>query len=718
MRILDPMKGSLRSKIITWSFVPTAIIFLAVALVTVYAYQRVTENLVIERDRELTHLSAQLLANDLATHSSSPAGINLRAYDGVVLFDKDGDILAAEPERYDRWRQNWLREFSREQLQGLEGAVYSDIVYDGLQGYNFIVVVTPTLNDAGQTTGGIAGLYRLGRSVDNALYASLENLRIGSSKAVYLVDSRGRVIYHTYRNHIGKSFGKRTAVEMVLDDYTGAYRTNDLAGEEIVASFAPVPGTPWGLVIEENWDALTQSSQHYGQILLLLLALGLVAPTLLAAVGVQRITQPISELIRAAQEIAGGRYKQRIEASSGDELEELANQFNLMAANLQESYAGLERRVANRTKELAALNTIAAEVSQSLDLQQILENALDEVLAVLEMESGRAFRLEEDSGELVSVARRGLSSAFVLGTTRLPLDESLAGQAARTGQPAIRRAADYPPGGMRDLVLREGLELLLSIPLMVHGRCVGAINVGTRTPRYIEKEEIALLAAIGHQVGVAVENARLYEQAQQLAVMKERNRLARDLHDSVTQALYGITLYSEAAARQLASGELGLATGHLSEIQETAQESLQEMRLLVFELRLPMLKDEGLAAALQARLEAVESRAGLEVAFESQINGGLPAEVEEGLYRIAQEALNNTLRHAQAQRVCVRLLQNGRSVALEVKDDGLGFDLNQTRQQGGFGLRSMEERAARLGAGLKVESKEGHGTKIVVEVQE
>ncbi len=284
--------------------------------------------------------------------------------------------------------------------------------------------------------------------------------------------------------------------------------------------------------------------------------------------------------------------------------------------------------------------------------------------------------------------------------------------ASRVGQPAVRRAADYPPGEMRDLVLREGLELLLSIPLMVHGKCVGAINVGTRTPRYVEKEELALLAAIGHQIGVAVENARLYEQAQQLAVMKERNRLARDLHDSVTQALYGITLYSEAAVRQLLSGEADLATGHLVEIQETAQESLQEMRLLIFELRLPMLKNEGLAAALQARLEAVETRAGMTVAFESQLNGGLSPEVEEGLYRIAQEALNNTLRHAHAQELCVRLHQNGRSVALEVQDDGVGFDLAQARQCGGFGLRGMEERAARLGGNLAVDSRPGHGTRL------
>ncbi len=344
------MKGNLRSKIIAWSFVPTAIIFLAVALVTVYAYQRVTENLVIERDRELTHLSAQLLANDLATHTDPLAGLYLRVFDGIIVLDEDGDILAAEPQHYDRWRASWLREFSRERILSLEEPVYSDIIYDGLQGYNYIVVVTPTRSELGHITGAIAGLYRLGRSTDNALYASLEQLRVGSSKTVYLVDGRGRIIYHTNRSHIGKSFGKRTAVEMVLDNLTGAYRTRNLEGEEIVASFAPVPNTPWGLVIEENWDALTRSSQSYGQILLLLLGLGVVVPTALVTVGVRRITRPISDLILAAQEIAGGRYKQRIVASSGDEMEELAQQFNLMAAHLQESYAepGAQGRRSNQ----------------------------------------------------------------------------------------------------------------------------------------------------------------------------------------------------------------------------------------------------------------------------------------------------------------------------------------------------------------------------------
>jgi signal transduction histidine kinase len=712
------LKGSLRNKIIAWSFVPTAIILIIVALVSLYAYQRVTENLVMERDQELTRLAARLLANDLAAYTDPLTDLFLTAFDGVIVFDEHGTILAAEPEQYEKWELGWLQRFVLAQKVQPAGPLFSDIVYDGFQGEDYVVVIMSTRGSQGKSAGGIAGLFRLGPTTSSALYKSVEKLRRGESKCIYLVDGNGRVIYHSNPRYIGRDFSDHAVVEKVLKQWAGAYRTEDLEGQDIVASFAPVPGTSWGLVSEESWTELTEYSRRFGRFLLLLLALGVVVPAAIVTVGVRRITQPIGALIRAAQEIAGGHFGQRISASTGDELEELADQFNLMAAQLQESYTHLERKVVDRTKELATLNAIAAEVSQSLDLQKILNNALDEVLAVMEMESGQAFRLVEETEMLVSMAHRGLSEEFAQYTARLPLKASLAGQAAQEGRPVVRAVADYPEDDLKALAQREGLELVVCVPLMVHGRSVGAINLGTRSPRAVTSEELSLLAAIGHQIGVAVENAQLYEQAQQLAVIKERNRLARDLHDSVAQALYGVTLYAEAAARQLVSGDMDLATRHLCEIRDTAQESLREMRLLIFELRLPMLKEEGLVAALQARLDAVEGRVGLETKFKANLDGQLSSQIEEGLYRIAQETLNNALRHANARSVTVQLYQNGRSVILEVTDDGVGFDPAAAREQGGFGLRGMEERAARLGGNLIVQSSPGQGTRVRVEVRQ
>jgi signal transduction histidine kinase len=204
----------------------------------------------------------------------------------------------------------------------------------------------------------------------------------------------------------------------------------------------------------------------------------------------------------------------------------------------------------------------------------------------------------------------------------------------------------------------------------------------------------------------------LRDREREQAVTEERNRLARELHDSVTQALYGVTLYSEAAAGHLALGHTDRTAQHLQELQDTAQEALAEMRLLVFELRPPILEELGLVGALQARLQAVEGRAGLRTEFKTNLEERLPSDVEEGLYRIAQEALNNALKHAQARIIGVHLRQEGPTVTLEIADDGVGFDRAAASERGGVGLPAMQERAVELGVRLTVDSVPGSGTRI------
>jgi len=205
----------------------------------------------------------------------------------------------------------------------------------------------------------------------------------------------------------------------------------------------------------------------------------------------------------------------------------------------------------------------------------------------------------------------------------------------------------------------------------------------------------------------------LRQREREKAITDERNRLARELHDSVTQTLYGVTLYSEAAAGHLALGDTDRVAEHLKELQDTSQEALAEMRLLIFELRPPILEQLGLVAALQARLQAVEGRAGLRTEFKTNLEERLPSDVEEGIYRISLEALNNALKHAQARNIKVHLHQDERRATLEIADDGIGFDLVSVRERGGIGLSAMEERAAELGGRLSVESEPGSGTRIM-----
>jgi signal transduction histidine kinase len=204
-------------------------------------------------------------------------------------------------------------------------------------------------------------------------------------------------------------------------------------------------------------------------------------------------------------------------------------------------------------------------------------------------------------------------------------------------------------------------------------------------------------------------------QAEELATAKERNRLARELHDSVAQTLYGLTLQAEAASRQLKSGQTEEVAGYLREIRESAQQTLQETRLLIFELRPPILEEEGLASALQARLESVENRSGLRTQINLQEVGRLPSGIESGLYGISNEVLNNILKHAHASEIKVSLGKKSGKIVLEISDNGAGFDLDSAEGHGGLGIKGMRERAEQINADLRISSGDD-GTRVSVEV--
>ena len=203
----------------------------------------------------------------------------------------------------------------------------------------------------------------------------------------------------------------------------------------------------------------------------------------------------------------------------------------------------------------------------------------------------------------------------------------------------------------------------------------------------------------------------------ELAVLEERNRLARELHDSIVQSLYTMTLFAEAGVRNADHGDTVKGTQYMERIGETSQQVLKEMRLLVFELRPLALEQEGIVGALSQRLDDVERRAGVEarLIFDEPIS--LPSRMEEELYRVAQEALNNSLKHAAATHLSIRIATNDGLVEINVEDDGVGFDTDLVNQSGGMGLRNIKERMERLGGSFTIISSissPGEGTKLRV----
>ena len=199
--------------------------------------------------------------------------------------------------------------------------------------------------------------------------------------------------------------------------------------------------------------------------------------------------------------------------------------------------------------------------------------------------------------------------------------------------------------------------------------------------------------------------------------MEERHRLARELHDSVTQALYSATLYADAASLAIGAGQGEQAASHMEALRGLAREAMREMRLLIFELHPPALEQEGLVGAIQTRLATVETRAGLET--DIRVTGAevrLPPRVEEALYRFAQESLNNVIKHAKARSVRVQASFSPSSARLEILDDGVGFNAADADSCGGIGLRGMKERVEHLGGLVEIESEHGSGTRITAEI--
>jgi len=348
--------------------------------------------------------------------------------------------------------------------------------------------------------------------------------------------------------------------------------------------------------------------------------------------------------------------------------------------------------------ESQSLQRVMSALLQERSFGEVLNIVCSEAVSLTDS-MGCTISLIEPDGWLKPVYSIG-ESAFSFEDT--PLAGPMLEMALSSAQPGF--------------TLEDDLGSILAVPLKVKDQLIGALTVSHKSRQFTD-EDLLTMSRFADPAAVAIENARLYQQVERVAIMEERNRLARELHDSVTQSLYAVTLYAEAAARLLSAGDLMGTHEYLHDLRLTAQEAVKEMRLLIFELRPPVLEKEGLVAAIQARLDAVEGRAGLETSLVINLQDRLPAEVEETFYRILQEALNNVLKHSRAHKVTVTLIQEASSVTLEINDDGIGFDLSSVNERGGFGLKSMAERAEKYNCQLKIDSLPGKGTCIRVETK-
>lgn len=377
----------------------------------------------------------------------------------------------------------------------------------------------------------------------------------------------------------------------------------------------------------------------------------------------------------------------------------------------------LEQRVKERTRELSTLLEMAHNVAGNLTLGELLGQVLRQLQAVVDYSGAAIYTLDGD--RLTLLDYRGPAQRDRLLANGANLEPGPAQRAVIKGRTPLIIPdlwGDTPLARTIQTQLGEQLKAQglgdthswLGVPLLVKERLMGLIVLYHQEPDFYDTRQANLVMAFANHVAVAIENAHLFEQAQQLAAIEERQRLARELHDSVSQALYGIALGARTARIQL-ERDPSMAVAPTDYVLQLAEAGLAEMRALIFELRPESLAQEGLVAALRKQTDSLRARHQIDVQTELGPEPDVTLDIKEAIYRIAQEATHNIVKHAHASRVDVRLVQQGRTLVLEVQDDGQGFD-TKGDFPGHLGLKSMRERAIRLGGSLTINSEPGQGS--------
>ena len=396
----------------------------------------------------------------------------------------------------------------------------------------------------------------------------------------------------------------------------------------------------------------------------------------------------------------------------------------------------LETQILRRQNELLALSRVSAALSGLWDLDAILRVALDSVLDIMKGTIGGILLLDEQTQMLFYRVHRGLSARYV-EEMRMSLGEGIAGRVAQSGKSILVEdiSAD-PRAAHRDLVSTEGLKAFISVPLRAKDKTLGVINIASRMPRSFTTNDMHLLHSIGDQLGVAIEQAKLYEwlekarqRYQQLArhtlvaQEEERRRIARELHDETSQALSGLALQLQALVdmAEMSHSQDAEFITKLKKVQSLVVQVHSEISRLIANLRPALLDTLGLVPAIRQYAEANLRSLGIDVSVELKgVERRSPSEVEAGLFRLAQSAIGNIAQHSRAKKATIILESRDDEFLLSISDDGQGFDISKVteieKSGRGRGVFSMNERAALLGGTCSIESQPGQGTTVQARV--
>jgi PAS domain S-box-containing protein len=436
-------------------------------------------------------------------------------FTAVFVTDARGVVLAAQPKTLradlvgaDFSGHPYIRralESGQPQVSGL----ISGVAVSG----PLVSLVVPVKTANGETTGLIGGALDPGGPEISGFIGSMG---FGETGYAQVVDGQGMVVASTVPGRAGTSGEHRDLILSLIQRGEATVSPNSPvteAGKEFheVIAFAPIPSLGWAITVEQDRDeTLAPIIQARNQILLAS-AFTLALAVLFVWFTTRQVTKPVLALARAARQIATGDLATPITIAGSDEVAELGRNFEAMRRKLVAWGEELEAAVQIRTRQLSVLYAIDRVATQSLDLDEILNDALGRVLEVLEVEAGGIYLLEPDGERMTLRVHRGHSDEFVGNVRRIRLGEGVSGRAAAERQAVVLNASDYPTERLAAFIVREGIQNFASMPLLSGGKLVGVLNLATHRQRTFLPEEMELLTSIGQQLGGAVANAQLHQ---------------------------------------------------------------------------------------------------------------------------------------------------------------------------------------------------------------
>jgi signal transduction histidine kinase len=438
------------------------------------------------------------------------------------------------------------------------------------------------------------------------------------------------------------------------------------------------------------------------------------------------LVQPLENLLKGIRQVNKGDLEIFIPKSFNDEIGSLTDSFTNMTRSLkvsqiqqqelfnrlQESHDELEERVAERTRELSAFTDLTMLPSDYEDISDILQPALNRIMKIGLCQALCVHLVSQDQDFLTLVAYRNLPETILDNLEMFPLPLYFARRIQQNEDPVlISQNTDFShlPSELRI----SQYQNYLGSPLVAGGETLGWLSCYRHSGHEFTMGEISLLVALARKLGLIVENQNLRQRIKDVAIYEERQRLARDLHDSVTQLVYSMSLFTRSSMEAVEDGDEERLSTNLLHLADTSMQILREMRFMLFELQPPLLEQASLAKALNARLDMVERRVGIrtEILIDTSIES---EKIEREVYYVTIEALNNILKHANADKVKIIIARENGCLRLCVADNGRGFD--PSLASSGLGINNMHHRVKNLGGDLRIDSISGVGTKVIATI--